>query len=107
MPPVESRATSAELRDAASLGVSIAPDGTPHLVPDDRDDGLSPAARRRIAAASAAGTGDGLLALGGGEPATLLAPPLGFLRDVGKLFVTRLCASPDLESLRDRVVLAP
>src|SRR5438874_13400824 len=56
----------------AALGVRIAPDGTPHLVASDRDDGLSPSTRRRIAAAFATGTGEGLLALGGGEPAAML-----------------------------------
>jgi len=104
--PSRAPAVDVELTDAAALTVRIAPNGTPHLVPGDRDDGLGPSARRRIATAFAAGTGNGLLVLGGTEPATTLDPPIGFLRDVGKLFVTRLCASPDLESDRDRIVVA-
>jgi len=56
-----------ELTDASALTVRIAPNGTPYLVVGQRDDGLTPAARRRIATAFAAGTGDGLLMLGGTE----------------------------------------
>src|SRR5438309_10860651 len=33
----------------------------------------------------------------------LLAPPLAFLRDVGRAFVARVCAVPDLEERRERV----
>src|SRR5262249_28076729 len=32
-------------------------------------------------------------------------PPLAFLRDLGKLFVTRLCATPDLEEVRGKAAV--
>src|SRR4030095_4578337 len=42
---------------------------------------------------------------GGGARAWRRAP--AFLRDVGKAFVTRLAATPDLEELRGKVVVDP
>src|SRR5690349_16909498 len=106
--PIEPNPDTA-LRDAAAIDVRIAPSGRPHLVPahDGAADGLSPATRRRIVDAFECSAGNGVLVLGGAAPAAPLAPPLAFLRDVGKLFVTRLCASPDLETLRGDVVLSP
>jgi non-specific serine/threonine protein kinase len=70
---------------------------------DDASDGLSVAARSRIARAFARGPGHALLDLGATELDAPLAPPLAFLRDVGRAFVTRLCALPDLEERRERV----
>jgi non-specific serine/threonine protein kinase len=71
--------------------------------PDDASDGLSPSARSRVARAFERGPGHVLLDLGASELDATLAPPLAFLRDVGRAFVTRLCAVPDLEERRDRV----
>jgi non-specific serine/threonine protein kinase len=70
---------------------------------DDASDGLSVAARSRIARAFARGPGHALLDLGATELDAPLAPPLAFLRDVGRAFVTRLCALPELEERRERV----
>src|SRR5436309_14170940 len=70
---------------------------------DEASDGLSVAARTRVARAFARGTGHALLDLGATELDAPLAPPLGFLRDLGRAFVTRLCAVPDLEERRERV----
>ena len=67
------------------------------------DTGLSPAARARVAAAFERGVGHGLLDLGTTELDATLSPPLGFLRDVGRAFVTRLRAVPELEERRERV----
>ncbi len=72
---------------------------------DDASDGLAPAARARVARALARGPGHALLDLGATELDALLAPPLAFLRDVGRAFVTRLCAVPDLEERRERVAV--
>ncbi len=72
---------------------------------DDASDGLAPAARARVARAFVRGPGHALLDLGATELDALLAPPLAFLRDVGRAFVTRLCAVPDLEERRERVAV--
>jgi len=70
---------------------------------DDAGDGLSDVARARVARAFARGPGHALLDLGSTELGAPLVPPLAFLRDLGRAFVTRLCALPDLEERRDRI----
>src|SRR6266436_8284143 len=70
---------------------------------DEASDGLSDTARARVARAFARGAGHALLDLGATELDAPLAPPLAFLRDLGRAFVTRLCALPDLEERRERV----
>jgi superfamily II DNA or RNA helicase len=70
---------------------------------DGASDGLSVAARARIARAFGRGPGHALLDLGATELDVPLAPPLAFLRDLGRAFVTRLCALPDLEERREHV----
>ncbi len=70
---------------------------------DEASDGLSVAARARIARAFRRGPGHALLDLGATELDAALAPALAFLRDLGRAFVTRLCAVPDLEERRERV----
>ncbi len=69
---------------------------------DEASDGLSAAARVRVARAFARGSGHALLDLGATELDAPLSPPLTFLRDLGRAFVTRLCAVPDLEERRER-----
>ena len=70
---------------------------------DQASDGLSVAARARVTRAFGRGAGHALLDLGATELDSPLAPPLAFLRDLGRAFVTRLCARPDLEERRERV----
>ncbi len=70
---------------------------------DEVSDGLSGVARARVARAFARGPGHALLDLGSTELDAPLVPPLAFLRDLGRAFVTRLCALPDLEERRDRI----
>jgi non-specific serine/threonine protein kinase len=70
---------------------------------DETSDGLSVAARARVVRAFERGLGHALLDLGSTELDAPLAPPLAFLRDLGRAFVTRLCALPDLEEQRERV----
>src|SRR5436309_574627 len=70
---------------------------------DDASDGLSVAARARVARAFGRGPGHAMLDLGATELDAALAPPLAFLRDLGRAYVTRLCAVPDLEERRERV----
>jgi hypothetical protein len=64
---------------------------------DEASDGLSVAARARVARAFASGPGHALLDLGATELDAPLAPALAFLRDLGLAFGTRLCALPEQE----------
>jgi non-specific serine/threonine protein kinase len=82
---------------AGAMLVDTAPGG------DEASDGLSVAARARVGRAFARGIGHALLDLGTTELDTTLAPPLAFLRELGRAFVTRLCALPELEERRERV----
>jgi non-specific serine/threonine protein kinase len=84
--------------------VTVFPSGAllVELAADDAA-GLSAAARARVAAAFERGGGHGLLDLGTTELDAALTPPLAFLRDLGRAFVTRLRAVPDLEERRERV----
>ena len=84
--------------------MTIFPSGALRVdVAGDDDSGLSVAARARVAAAFERGVGHGLLDLGTTEVDTGLSPELAFLRDVGRAFVTRLRAVPELEERRERV----
>jgi superfamily II DNA or RNA helicase len=93
--------------DCEAMRVAILPSGAlladTAPLDDDATDGLSAAARARVARAFARGPGHALLDLGATELDAPLAPPLAFLRDLGRAFVTRLCAVPDLEERRARV----
>jgi superfamily II DNA or RNA helicase len=89
----------------SQMRVAILPSGALRLDtstgPDE--DGLSPAGRARLVQAFQRGPGHALLDLGATELDAPLAHDLAFLRDVGRAFVTRLCAAPDLEERRERV----
>ncbi len=93
---------------SARLRVAVAPSGT-LLVDttgadaDETSDGLTPVARARVAAAFRRGPGHGLLDLGTTELDASLAPALAFLRDLGRVFATRLRATPELEERREHV----
>src|SRR5881296_4554299 len=82
------------------MRVAILPSGA--LFADAASDGLSAAARVRVARAFARGPGYALLPICATELDAPLSPPLTFLRDLGRAFVTRLCAVPDLEERRER-----
>jgi superfamily II DNA or RNA helicase len=89
------------------LRVAILPSGALRFdatqVEDDATDGLTPTARARLTRAAEHGTGHAILDLGATELDAALAPDLAFLRDIGRAFVTRLCAVPDLEDQRERI----
>src|SRR5262245_2037376 len=89
------------------LRVAILPSGAVRFDPtpgeDTAGDGLASVARARLARAAQRGTGHAILDLGATDLDAPLVPDLAFLRDVGRTFVTRLCAMPDLEERRDRV----
>ncbi len=61
----------------------------------------------RIERAFDGGPGAALLHLGAVEVETALPPSLGYFRDLGRDLVTALRAEPELETLRERVDLAP
>ena len=90
-----------------ALSAHVTPSG--HLVicpqadaegPDG--DGLDSAARAQLLRAVAQGAGHAVLHLGLAHVDSVLAPSLGMLRDLGRRFVTRLCADPDLDDKRER-----
>jgi superfamily II DNA or RNA helicase len=88
------------------MRVAILPSGALRAdgAPDDEaSDGLTATARHRLARAFARSPGHALLDLGATELDAPLSASLAYLRDVGRTFVTRLCAVPDLEEQRDRV----
>ena len=91
-------------RDVVDM-VTIFPSGALRvdLGGGDESTGLSAAARVRAAAAFERGVGHGLLDLGTTEVEAALSPELAFLRDLGRAFVTRLRAVPELEERRERV----
>src|SRR5882724_8110472 len=66
----------------------------------------APPAAARIARAFDHGSGAGLLQLGAAELATPLTPSLAFGRELGHLFMDRLCAVPDLATRWDTIELA-
>jgi superfamily II DNA or RNA helicase len=87
----------------ASPGLSIAlsPRGHVHVdVPGDSE--VAPLFRE-IAKHFERGDGHGVFRLGASHPETDLPPGPSFWRDVGRAFVVRLCATEELEALRERV----
>ncbi|HEY3188643.1 MAG TPA: SNF2 helicase-associated domain-containing protein, partial [Solirubrobacteraceae bacterium] len=84
--------------------VTVFPSGALRVdLSGDAHTGLSAAARARVGTAFERGVGYGLLDLGTTEVDTALSPELAFLRDLGRAFVTRLRAVPELEERRERV----
>lgn len=75
------------------ISIAVGPSGA--LVIDDDDGGPAHAAAAPIAAAFALGNGVGLLHLATIELGAALPASLAFARDVGALFLTKLCAGPD------------
>jgi non-specific serine/threonine protein kinase len=68
---------------------------------------LGPGIARRIERAFEKGHGHGLLHLGAVETGTDLPPTLAFWRRFGRLFMTRLCATPDLAAQHRTVDIPP
>ena len=88
---------------AAGLALALTPAGTLAWREAPDAEAVDAAAVERIRAAFAPGAGHGLLQLGAAEVDTRLPPDLAFWRDLGRLFVTHLCAQPDLEANRKRL----
>src|SRR6266545_2441972 len=80
--------------EKAGLALGLTPSGTLVLRVASDADPLDPAVASRIEAAFALGAGHGLLHLGAAEVDTALPPGFAFWRDLGRAFVTHLCAMP-------------
>jgi superfamily II DNA or RNA helicase len=87
--------------------LALSPTGHLAIAPGEPSDALPDGPARRIRRAFERGTGDGLLHLGAAEVRTPLPPVLAFFRDLGRAFVTALCATPDLEARRSSAEPAP
>jgi superfamily II DNA or RNA helicase len=102
-----SRASSDAEDRGETLELAVLPSGRlfveRHPGPADRP---APPAAARISRAFDHGSGAGLLQLGAAELATPLTPSLAFGRDLGHLFMARLCAVPDLATRWDSIELA-
>lgn len=100
---MRSRALGAAGNVAPGFLLALTPAGT--LVVRDAPDAdpVDSAAAERIGAAFARGAGHGLLQLGAAEVDTPLPAGTAFWRDVGRAFVTHLCAQPELEASRKRL----
>jgi non-specific serine/threonine protein kinase len=83
------------------LSIALSPQGYLHLdVPGEAD---VAAHFRELAKHFERGDGHGLFRLGTSQPETVLPAGLSFWRDVGRAFVVRLCATEELEALREKV----
>ena len=83
---------------AEAVVPAVSPAGHLSLrAPEEGQDGLTGAPARRVREAFQRGAGAGLLHLGTSEAATALPPALGHLRELSRLFLTRLCTGGDLE----------
>ena len=91
------RPLSAHVTPSGHLVISAQPDAE---IPDG--DGLDAVARAQLLRAVTLGAGHVVLHLGLAHVDSVLAPSLSVVRDLGKRFVTRLCADPDLDDKRER-----
>ena len=87
--------------------LALTPAGHLVVAPGEPTDALPAPAARRIEKAFARGQGEGLLHLGAAEVRTSLPPTLAFWRDLGRAFVTALCALADLEGQREQAEPTP
>jgi superfamily II DNA or RNA helicase len=93
---------------AQGLTLVVSPSGLPRLAPAGPDGDVVAGERgEAIAAAFERGAGPGVLHLGAVEVETSLPPALAYFRELGHDLVARVCAHPDLETLRDRVRIEP
>jgi non-specific serine/threonine protein kinase len=92
----------------SGLTLAVSPSGLPHLVqagPDD--DAVASDRSAALLAAFESGPGAGVLHLGAAEVGTDWPPAFSYYRELGHQLVARVCAHPDLETLRHRVVVEP
>jgi len=91
------------------LSLAVSPSGRPRVVEAaDGEDALRGDRAARVAAAfERGGAGEGVLHLGAVEVGTDLPPAFGYFRELGHELVARVCAHPELESLRGRLRVDP
>ena len=90
------------------LPLALSPEGRLHVDAEAATPDVAPPEDAgQLVRAFGLGDGHGLFLLGASQPEATLAPGLAFWRDVGRLFVTALCAIPDLEGLRAGVKVEP
>ena len=85
----------------SALSIALSPQGHVHVDVSAGSDLASSLAQ--IAKHFERGDGHGVFRLGAARPETPLPGVLGFWRDVGRAFVVRLCATEDLETLRQKI----
>ncbi len=94
-----------------SNATRLAPYLTPHgrllLAPAPDAPELESALAARVRAAFAAGTGHGLVRLGGGEVGQPLPPVFAYWRDFAGRYVTALCTRPEVDERRTPVPPPP
>jgi hypothetical protein len=91
---------------ACSLLVSAS--GHPRVTLDAvNEEALEGPRARAVSDAFHESIGQGVLHLGAVEVGTELPPAFAFYRDLGHELVLRVCAHPDLETLRDRIRIDP
>ncbi|CAK0778794.1 Helicase [Gammaproteobacteria bacterium] len=99
---------SVDLPEGSALALAVTPHGEAYLEAAGTDDEpLSPSVAAHLRQAFSQGGAHGLLQLGGGELTARLPASLTFGREVGHLFMTQLCAVPDLESQWSSLTLSP
>ncbi len=88
------------------LTLAVFPSGLPRLVSAEADDDAVTDERgAAIAAAFERGPGAGVLHLGAVEVGTELPRAFAFYRELGHELVARVCAHPDLETVRHRILV--
>ncbi|MGH7438368.1 MAG: SNF2 helicase-associated domain-containing protein, partial [Polyangiaceae bacterium] len=93
---------------APGFALVVSPSGFPRLVAaGPEDDAVVGARGKAIATAFERGAGNGILHLGAIEVGTTLPTALAYFRELGHELVARICAHPDLETLRERVRIEP
>jgi hypothetical protein len=84
--------------------LAVRPSGLPYLTDEPSDvEALAPAVAARVRAAFDRGPFHGLLHLGAAETSSRLDASLAFGRTFGRLFVSALCAQPELDACRATV----
>jgi hypothetical protein len=93
---------------APAFALIVSPRGHPRLVDAaEVDDAVGGEIAAAVARAFEQGAGSGVLHLGAVEVTTSLPAAFAYFRDLGHELVARVCAQPDLETLRDRVRIEP
>jgi hypothetical protein len=87
-----------------ALSLVVSSSGHPRVVASaGAEDALSSPHAPAIQAAFAESSGRGVLHLGAVEVGSELPPAFAFYRDLGHELMLRLCAHPDLETLREKI----